>query len=1089
MNYQPIIESKYNRENWMNLLFDIFKSNVEIWSSPILTIINNDIAKQTFILGKITLTDGHKLGIYEIQLNDNIQIERNKVSIRNLLVTDWHNKGMDGAFMFCYKTNESVLRFSYVSESWSLGEDSQIETNSTDTRRFTYYLGEGHRCRTAIQQFEILRESSLTLQDVTAAFNVDTLSKAFFDGYKKLYEDIVAFVTGKRMVKEKNKWIEKLTEDGPNQEMMIQFAIFDNPEKTVRDYIKKLLGRLVFLQFIQKKGWLGVRVGNDWGTGDREYLQHLFDNTDLQATFIDDVLEPLFYFINNEHNDEDTTKCKILGVGIRVPYLNGGLFERDKEDDAKFNLPIKYLKEIFEFFSQYNFTIDENDPDDAEIGVDPEMLGRIFENLLEDNKDKGAFYTPKEIVQYMCKESLISYLQIDKSEIDKEIIRIFVSEHDAQNLSDRLKSELEKKLEHVKICDPAIGSGAFPMGLLRELLYCRHAINDKQNIYALKKNIIENNIYGVDIEKGAIDIARLRFWLSIIVDSDKPEPLPNFDYKFMQGNSLLECYNGVDLSTLTRKKKSLQTSFLEDTRDTLRLQLKSYLKHYYNEADHQKKKELKQKIAGNIDAQMKEAGYNLDFTNLDVSANNHFFLWHTWFSDVFDKDHDGFDIVIGNPPYMRVQDLRATNSKFVDYLTKKYVSAVGSFDLYAVFVEKSMDLLLENGTQCFIMPTKWTNADFGKGLRSLLLGKVDRIIDFSSYQVFEASTYTGIQFFKKESDVISYVIVKEGIKTNKELGTWLRNLKFKDYTHINANTLSSGKWILTTSNIQEILEKINKQPKRLNDVFEKIFQGLATSKDDVYFLYKCRNKEKTIVGYSKQLEKDIEIEKGILKPLLKGEDVHRYEVLHTDRNVIFPYKIINNSAVLYTEEEISQLFPRGYAYLKECEPILREREKGRFNIDNLWFQFGRKQGIHYERIPKLLAPEISLGGNFTYDSNGEYYSTTTIYGYIKRENIKISYECLSTILNSQILWWYIVNTGTTLANGYFRYKPAYLNLFPFPIINSHEDKKLSCLFNSIIKARRAGHDVKQIECEINAIIYNLYNLDEKEIRIIESINH
>ena len=209
------------------------------------------------------------------------------------------------------------------------------------------------------------------------------------------------------------------------------------------------------------------------------------------------------------------------------------------------------MKSLLDFFASYNFTIDENDPDDAEVGVDPEMLGRIFENLLEDNKDKGAFYTPKEIVSYMCRESLIAYLQtgID-DEPTKEAIRQFVTTHQVQ---EHLPENTDQLLKDVKICDPAIGSGAFPMGLLKELFLCRTALEgiSQHQAAEIKKHIIQQNVYGVDIERGAVDIARLRFWLSLIVDEETPQALPNLDFKIMQGNSLLEQYKGVDLSTMT----------------------------------------------------------------------------------------------------------------------------------------------------------------------------------------------------------------------------------------------------------------------------------------------------------------------------------------------------------------------------------------------------------------------------------------------------------------------------------------------------------------------------------------------------------
>ena len=276
--------------------------------------------------------------------------------------------------MFCYRKNESVLRFSYVSESWKFADDGSYQKESTDTRRYTYLLGEGHRSRTAIQQFEKLRDSQLSLKDLTKAFSVDAVSDMFFDGYKKQYESIIFYITGKRMVKVANKWEERL-EGQPCEYIMRQFAHavggdLQSPttEKAVRDYVKKLMGRLVFLQFLQKKGWLGVSVHDEWGNGDPEFIQNLFARCNDKDHFIDNVLEPLF-------NDLNTEEGKKLPQ-YRTPYLNGGLFEREAADETDFPLPAQYMRSLLDFFASYNFTIDENDPDDAEVGVDPEMLGR-----------------------------------------------------------------------------------------------------------------------------------------------------------------------------------------------------------------------------------------------------------------------------------------------------------------------------------------------------------------------------------------------------------------------------------------------------------------------------------------------------------------------------------------------------------------------------------------------------------------------------------------------------------------------------------------------------------------------------------------
>ena len=290
MDYRSIIESRYNRANWQGLLYDIFRQRVQFWQQPQLVSVDESMAKRALYTGKITLPDGHIIAIYEVELSDSVVIERNRAGIRNLLCTNWRGMGCSGAFMFCFRQNEAVLRFSYVSESFVFAEDGSLTKESTDTKRFTYLLGEGHRSRTAIKQFEELKKSALDLKAITKAFSVEALSDLFFKEYKKHYEDIIEFVTGKRMVKVANKWEEQVTGQ-PCRKIMQEFSHFADAEKAVRDYVKKLMGRLVFIQFLQKKGWMGCSAGESWNDGDKEFVQNLFAKTTHKNTFVDDVLE------------------------------------------------------------------------------------------------------------------------------------------------------------------------------------------------------------------------------------------------------------------------------------------------------------------------------------------------------------------------------------------------------------------------------------------------------------------------------------------------------------------------------------------------------------------------------------------------------------------------------------------------------------------------------------------------------------------------------------------------------------------------------------------------------------------------------
>ena len=728
------------------------------------------------------------LQIFDVTVSDRVMMEHNRVNIQRLIraVMDQFSC----AFMLFHYEDDTRWdwRFTYCRKSGNKEE-------STDSKRYTFLLGPGQSCRTATDNFIALydKRNSLEIKDIENAFNVEALSKEFFGKYKAQYEAFVNY-----MVDPTNGMRQHFIDTGFDHTGMAADKIRDREEKPIRDYVKKLLGRIVFLHFLQKKGWLGVPASKEWGEGDRDFMLNIFKNANerQKENFLDDILEDLFTegLDRNRSDQGDLYDTKVEGFrNCRIPYLNGGLFERDILDKKPSHFPASYFNGLLTMLSQYNFTIDENDPNDAEVGVDPEMLGRIFENLLEDNKDKGAFYTPKEIVQYMCRESLIAYLQTDMREEDKECIRQFVTTHDASQLGE-LKEYIDQKLYDVKICDPAIGSGAFPMGLLRELFFCRSAIepNIVENAANIKRHIIQNNIYGVDIERGAVDIARLRFWLSLIVDEKSPEALPNLDFKIMQGNSLLEQYKGVDLSTMTEKKIGVGESltFFDSMLDVYRKNLRDKLTEYYACPEHDKKMQLRKDIADIVKQELVEQGIHIDFEDMDLSANSQFFLWHTWFHDVFSRpSKEGFDIVIGNPPYGAKYDNQTKRYYKNTYVTANSIRGLqkGALDTYTLFIELGYNLLRKNGSFAYIVPISLTSSDSLTGVHRLLMGNCDTIY-ISSYAVrpkpvFEnAVVNTSILLFKKTETPCQYIFsTKMHRRGNEfELQRLIDNLQFVD---------------------------------------------------------------------------------------------------------------------------------------------------------------------------------------------------------------------------------------------------------------------------------------------------------------------
>ena len=394
-----------------------------------------------------------------------------------------------------------------------------------------------------------------------------------------------------------------------------------------------------------------------------------------------------------------------------------------------------------------------------------------------------------------------------------------------------------------------------------------------------------------------------------------------------------------------------------------------------------------------------------------------------------------------------------------------------------------MELIRGSGILNFIIPDKWINASFGKGIRKLVSEKknVKRLISFGAHQIFSASTYSSLVWIgKKKVGAIQYMKV-EPKDSSTTLEAELSLIDDNCFTANDYSQITEQPWILVSGKDAKVMSLLQGMTKKLTQ-YLNIFVGLQTSKDSVYLLKNAALNGGSYEADSAELSRRVRIEQGLAKPLLLGDQVHRYQPLQTDNIVIFPY-LLNGDArpELMTEEYIAQHFPEGYAYLKACEDVLRGRERGRF-YDEQWFQFGRKQGIAYGEKPKLLAPDISLGGNFSYDPEGRFYTTTTLYGYIKKEGISESYEYWMAILNSSVLWFYLKNTGSVLANGYYRYKPAYLKNFPVPEVDQVEEYYLSQLVPYLLTINSLSETNKLMvaffEQLIDGLVYELYFPEE-----------
>ena len=1017
-----------------------------------------------------TYVSGEPFQFFDITVADKVMMERNRVNVQKIIrsVMDQYSS----AFMIFHYDDEErwEWRFSFCYKSAN-------EEESTDRKRYTFLLGPGQSCRTATENFLTLynkhqKDEEIEIDDIIQAFNVEALSKQFFDGYKKIYEDIIQYATGKRMVKVVNKWEEKQVGD-PNPEIMNEFSRFLAPEKAVRDYVKKLMGRLVFLQFLQKKGWLGVPVNKQWGSGDHEFIQNLFVRTEDKDHFVDNVLEPLFNDLNTERTNDIVSPA--VGTNIRVPYLNGGLFERDAADETQFPLPDEYMGSLLEFFSWYNFTIDENDPNDAEVGVDPEMLGRIFENLLEDNKDKGAFYTPKEIVSYMCRESLIAYLQTDiEDEATKEAIRQFVTTHDVATLgtNDRFRQQVDEALCNVKICDPAIGSGAFPMGLLKELFQCRTALEgiSQHQAAEIKKHIIQQNIYGVDIERGAVDIARLRFWLSLIVDEETPQALPNLDFKIMQGNSLLEQYKGVDLSKLLPEKVvdkqiGLQATFFDEEFGLEQIELQELLDNYYDCTQHEKKKELRNKISQTIQKQIHDRGIRVDFDNLDLSGNNQFFLWHTWFHDVFSQG--GFDIVIGNPPYVKEYTNRAAFDGFRE--TSPYY--MGKMDLWYGFACHGIDMLKYGGVLCFIAQNNWTTSSGAKLMRKKVIDdtQIMQMLDFHTYMVFEdADIQTMIMLFRHDKVIDSYSIDYRCLNTEGKREDMLLLMEKKfGHTKYLSPIICRKKHdaqVLTFSENDVMLDKIAEGKIYLQS--NEVTQGIIGNPDDAF-----KFSTNDLASFS-------QFELGHIHKFYTH--TNRYYI--DDSNVYVAYLSAKSNPNLDIDS-IPNIKRKLLLFEKELKS---RREVLNRRFDWFFMHWPRNEETFKAGTEKIVTQVRCEYPKFCYTCNEFYGSRALFFIQTSRWDMK----ALIGILNSKLIEFWLKNKGKIQGALLKLDKDPLLNI-PLPCPNTKNNSRYLCdistLAEKIIKTKLVNYstNTSMLESKIDSLVYHLYGLTYDEVLIVD----
>ena len=790
-------DKEYSREEWTKYLGDNFK--YEYGSIPnqnsiiekYIDCLDDSNNKAIVWLGNLNVDED--IGVYEIRIKNTKTGSRVKISkiCTDIIKSGNKNSFGKGIFFILYSNeNEKAYRISYVKYDKKINENYEVKKDLSDPKRFTYLLGEGAKVKTA--QSRLNKEAFSSVKKIEEAFSVEPVNKEFYKGIKisfdKIYKDVL-----KNFENEENADSDRLL--------------------SAKEFSLRFLGRALFCWFLREKDLIPKEIFD-------------FRNIDEMKTkdnYYKEVLEELFFNILNVKMEERKIESKIINkYEKQIPFLNGGLFLKKEEDYKVKTIDNEIIKELFEFFEKYNFTVDESAPFDIEISIDPEMLGRIFENLLAEinpessasaRKETGSFYTPREIVDYMVCESIKFYLYKKTQNVKADKIDNIFSVNEEADFSNEERNEILNAIHEMKILDIACGSGAFPMGILNRVfniidkLDFNHEFYKEfllKNIkgqareefkklyqankfnYAYKLDMLQRMIHGVDIQPIAIEISRLRAFLSLIVDEEKEsgqdnlgiKALPNLEFNFISANSLI---------SLEHKEKE-QKELKDETMDGFIKSMRNIAEEYFNADSLDKKKKIKYKF----DSLQSRIINESDFLTSDDKKK--FLSWNPFenkSTDFFDSEIQFgtkfFDIVIGNPPYGA--KISAEDKKYFkeNYKTTKTIKGVqkGSLDTYTLFIEKGFNLLDKNGSLAYIVPISFTSSDSLSGVHCLLENNCKNIW-VSSYAVRPQPVFqnavvnTSIILFEKTltkcKNIFSTKMYRKG--KNFNLSNLIDNLQF-----------------------------------------------------------------------------------------------------------------------------------------------------------------------------------------------------------------------------------------------------------------------------------------------------------------------
>ncbi len=1077
------LENSFDRERFVNMVKNILNHiGGKSFTYPEKYIFDDfvDSIRCVERVGKYQGPDEKIIDILIVNLKKETSLERARTKQRNYVAK--YLKGSrggvlkDAALVAFVAPNGEDWRFSLVKMEYKFTERGKVKEEFTPARRYSFLVGQNENSHTAQSRLlPILLNDATnpTLDELEEAFSVEQVTREFFEKYRKLFLDL------KKALDEIVKKEPKIKDD------------FKTKRIDSADFCKKLLGQIVFLYFLQKKGWFGVERGQEWGSGSKHFLRELFKKKhgDYQ-NFFNDILEPLFYEVLRLERTDDYYKH----FDCRIPFLNGGLFDPLNNYDWV-NTDILLPNDIFsnkrktgegdigdgilDIFDRYNFTVKEDEPLEKEVAVDPEMLGKVFENLLQvkDRKSKGTYYTPREIVHYMCQESLVNYLATElDGQASREDIKTLIKygellvDHDTHHMEKtREKADykgrydtaklpegirrhaqvIDKKLESIRVCDPAVGSGAFLVGMMNEVIRTRGALtpyiveDGDRGPYHFKRQAIQKCLYGVDIDPGAVEIAKLRLWLSLMVDEEEREmiqPLPNLDYKVLQGNSLL----GVDRGIFNA----------EDLR-----KLEEYKTRYFSETRASKKQEYRKQID-------KLISY--------ITKKYQDFDFKIYFSEVF-HEKSGFDVVLANPPYIQLQKMRNDPVR-KKYEEQKYEAYSTMGDIYCLFYERGIQIARKNGLLCFISSNKWMRAGYGKNVRQFFLTYNPLLLIDLGSNVFETATVdTNILILQNAPN-------QRGLRAltlNQRDGSDIADKVAHDA--VTLSHLTSHPWFIGSEAEIKIKAKIERIGTPLKEWDINIYRGIITGCNEAFIIDSEKRQE---LLNRCRTEAERQRTEAIIKPILRGRDIKRYAHKWAGLWVI---------ATGY-DMDITKRYPAIYQYLKTIGEQIEDREssskgKGLFNRDDQgvhWWNLRSCDYYHEFEKEKIVYSEIVREPQFYFDDQCYFVEATAFI--MTGEHVRF----LTGLLHSNLVTYAFkaFYSGGGLGEQAYRYKKAFLEQLPIPKITAQNKalvKEVVTRVGGILATKKANPnaDTSTQEAHIDQLVYQLYDLTPQEIEIVE----